>query len=202
MPDVPGWENGTQSANEDLEDLELPETFILYHGPADPAQLRRLAECWSWAAGPIGDYYPLLLIGLSDKEQSDLAWLIKAYRMEDSLRPLPPISPAALAWLFRRCSAVFHPAPSSPWGGSVHHALACGKPFVALDTPLTSSIVGPAAYLVPDEEASSLGAAIITVIVEEQVADQLSKAALQRSADWDKDLYGNQLASVYQDIVG
>jgi hypothetical protein len=46
--------------------LDLPETYILYHGPCSSQDLQRLLAAWSWAAGPIGDYYPLVTLGLND----------------------------------------------------------------------------------------------------------------------------------------
>jgi glycosyltransferase involved in cell wall biosynthesis len=164
--------------------------------------LHRLLEAWNWAAGPIGENYPLLLAGLADPERDFFIKWAAAAELGDTFRVLPPLSPAALAGLFRNCSAVFHPAPASPWSGAIRHALASAKPLVALETPLTSALVGPAAYLVPAGEPRALGAAIITVIVEELLAEQLSGAATRRAAAWDRREFGQQLVSLYQEITG
>ncbi len=88
---------------------------------------------------------------------------------------LPPLIPPEIPALYRRASALFHPAPVTPWGGPVRHALASGAPVVALETGLSSAMVGPAAYLVPGEDDRAMGAALITVIVEDEVREQLSR---------------------------
>ena len=76
--------------------------------------------------------------------------------------------------------------------------MACGKPLVASETALTGAIVGPAAYLAPPGDARSLGAALVTVIVEEQVAENLSAAASQRSANWRAVEFREQLERIYR----
>jgi glycosyltransferase involved in cell wall biosynthesis len=186
---------------EELRDLDVPETFVLYHGPSGRAALHHLLQAWNWAAGPIGDYYPLLLVGLGDGERSIFHEIADKADLGDTVRALPPLSPPALARLVQTCSAVFHPAPASPWSGSVRHALACGKPLVAAETPLTSAMVGAAAYLIPRGDPRALGAAIISVIVEEQLAKQLSDAAARRAAAWDRAAFGIQLVSLYEEIL-
>jgi glycosyltransferase involved in cell wall biosynthesis len=75
--------------------------------------------------------------------------------------------------------------------------MACGKPLVASETALTDAIVGPAAYLAPPGDARSLGAALVTVIVEEQVAENLSAAASRRSANWRAAEFREQLEKIY-----
>lgn len=195
-------EAGNSHRPDPLESIDLPETYILYHGPSDNHWLRRMAEAWRWASGPIGQNYPLLVVGLRDAGQALLADLTRAYNLGPSISALPPVSPVALTWLYRNCAAVFHPAPASPWSGSIRHALACGKPLVAAENPLTSALVGPAAYLVPEADPRALGAAIITVIVEEEVAVQLSRKAARRAADWNQADFGRKIARLYQNISG
>jgi glycosyltransferase involved in cell wall biosynthesis len=62
-------------------------------------------------------------------------------------------------------------------------------------------MVGAAAYLIPRGDPRALGAAIISVIVEEQLAKQLSDAAARRAAAWDRAAFGIQLVSLYEEIL-
>ena len=189
------------------DDLQLPQTYILYHGPSSEADLQRLLDSWSWAAGSIGEYYPMLLIGLDDNAREYVQSLAVAYGLSGSLMVMPPLPAPLLADLYHACSAVFHPASISPWGGPLRLALAYARPVVALDTPLTDVLVGPAAYLVsacsdPAERARSLGAALISVIVEENLAQSLSRAARLRSQEWDAGRFYGNLLSAYHAIAG
>ncbi len=67
---------------------------------------------------------------------------------------------------------------------------------------MADALVGPAAYLVPAEETRSLGAALITVIVETEVADRLASAAVKRSARWHDPSFGAALHTAYRRVLG
>ena len=187
--------------------LDLPETFLLYHGPHGLQDLRSLLEAWSWAAGSIGDYYPLLLLGLDEQARKALPALAQKYQLGETVRAIPPVSIETLGLLYRKCTALFHPAGVSPWGGAIRPALSCGKPVVALKSELAEALVGPAAYLVPEDgkpaegSGRALGAALITVVVEESVAEGLRQAAYQRAARWRGAEFRQALLAAYQSLA-
>jgi glycosyltransferase involved in cell wall biosynthesis len=188
-----------QTADRDSIELQqLAEDYILYHGPGGRLQLELLAAAWHWAAPAIGEYYPLLLTGLSGEDQQIVSRLRERHAFGDSLQVLPGVVPAQLPHLYQRSTAVFHPAPASPWCGPVRFALASGKPLVAVENVFTSAITGPAAYLAGGKDARALGAALVTVVVEEQVASGLSAAAEEKVRGWDHQNYGEQLLALYR----
>jgi hypothetical protein len=117
--------NGSAAREQSLLALDLPETFILYHGPGEAGLLDRLLKSWSWAAGAIGEYYPLLLLGLDESEKRLLASLAIEHGVEENARALPQLEPGLVPALYRRCSALYHPAPVR-LGGAVQHAPVCG----------------------------------------------------------------------------
>lgn len=181
----------------------LPETYILYAGPPSPQALAQVLEAWSWAAGSLGEYYPLLLLGLDLRTRQELPALVARYRLEqNSVRALPDLPLPALVELYRAASAVFHPTFDSPWAGSLRLALAAGRPLVALETPQSDALVGSAAYLVPPRQGQpdsrALGAALITVVVEEVVAERLAQAAWARAQTWRLAEFSQSLAEFYQ----
>ena len=188
----------TPSAVDILEDLDLPYEFIIYHGPGDVQSLEQLLQAWTWAASAIGESHPLLLLGLNSAAETKLPALEVEYDLGGSLRALSDVPLDMLPDLYRRCSAVFHPA--SPWSGPVRLALASGKPLVASESSITDAITGPAAYLAPAEDPRALGAALVTVIVEEQVAERLSAAARRRAANWEMDKFSAQLWGIYSRV--
>lgn len=194
----PGFNNTTA---EEGSGPDLPETYVLYHGPTDLHSLQRLLAAWSWAAGPVGEYYPLLLLGLDGEARDRLSALLSESALRETVRPLPEVSPVEIPQLYQRCTALFHPAPASPWGDPLRHALACGRTVVALESSLASAMAGPAAYLVPENDERGLGAALITVIVEEEVHLQLSNAASQVVAGWQMADFGQQLYEAYRRVL-
>jgi glycosyltransferase involved in cell wall biosynthesis len=192
-------------AGEDLllatAEVDLPETFVLYHGPSSRQDVEHLLEAWSWAAASIGEDFPLLIAGLSREGRQHLHGLLQGSDLAESIHLLPNLSPLALLGLYRRCTALFHPARLSPWDMTIRSALALGKPVVSIEHPWSDAIVGEAAYLIPEADTRNLGAAIITVIVEEEVALRLSQAALRRAASWKGASFGAALWQAYQQIL-
>lgn len=204
----PGFDPGQVRDNNDnslpamhlFEQLNLPEEFIIYHGPGDRRSLEHLLQAWSWAAAAIGENYPLLLLGLNSGVVTSLSNLAQEYNLESTLRVVQDVQPDFLPHLYRRCLAVFHPAPASPWSGPVRLTLACGKPLVASENSISAAITGPAAYLAPHGDPRALGAALVTVIVERQVAERLSAAAHRRAANWEMAKFSGQLREVYSNL--
>jgi hypothetical protein len=197
----PGFEPPALFAAEDLSALDLPETYVLYHGPCGLPALQRLLNAWSWAAGAIGEAFPLVLIGFEQATRLRIQALLTPETLEKTVRILPPVPFPWLAEIYRGCAALFHPAPISPWGSPVRHALACERPVVAAENPLIDAMTGPAAYLAPADDPRALGAAIITVVVEEEVSQNLTQAAHRRASAWGSETFSQALQEAYQAII-
>lgn len=185
QPDV----RSTGSVDVEPNPPDLPDTFILYHGPVGELALRVLLEAWSWAVGSIGEYYPLLLAGLNTAAQDRLRRLLAEYRLTGTARPLPSLDIAELAAVYRDATVVLHPHEPEAWGGSARLAMSAGKPVVGVEGERMGALVGPAAYLAragdsAAEECRALGAALISVVVDDSLAEQLARAARERSGSW------------------
>jgi glycosyltransferase involved in cell wall biosynthesis len=187
--------------------LELPGTYVLYHGPRTAPDLQRLLEAWNWATKALGDDTLLVLAGLRSSEISLVNNMLGSAAFQHTVQALPELEIKHLAAVYQGCRAVIHPAPVSPWEVPARLALANGKPLVGVETPWTDAICGPAAYLVPsggkaEDIPRALGAALISVMVEESLAEGLSQAARQRSAAWlessSRELFQQQLLEAYR----
>jgi glycosyltransferase involved in cell wall biosynthesis len=161
-----------------------------------------MLDAWSWAAGSIGEYYPLLVAGLDGPARRELDGLLVKATLPRTVRGLPVLPLHALAALYRGCHVLFHPSRISPWGNPLRMAQACAKPVVCLETPLADALVGPAGYLIPagdaDQIGRAFGAALITVVVEEELAASLSQAARERAAAWSSRGFTHSLGDAYQ----
>ena len=184
------------------QDLRVPDEFVLYHGPGGRQVLELLLQAWIWAAVAIGEYYPLLLVGLDDQDRQVVSQLGNKLGIADSLLVLPAVTSAMLHNLYQLTAAVFHPAPASPWCGPVRLALASGKPLVAAEDIFSAAIAGPAAYLAKGNDARALGAALVTVVVESEMANRLSAAGKHRARDWISNDFGEQLLVLYSSAHG
>jgi glycosyltransferase involved in cell wall biosynthesis len=190
----------TRPGNHVLKDL--PEAYFLYHGPCNRHAIQTLLRSWSWVAGPIGENCPLVLVGLDETERQKVYHQLHEYDLGETVLILSSLSPQELAGLYQGCSGLFHPTQVSLWEGPVRQALASGRPIVAAKTELAEALVGPAAYLIDERDARAMGAALITIIVEESIATSLSGAAQERSTQWDPTLFREQLSFIYWDLLG
>jgi glycosyltransferase involved in cell wall biosynthesis len=188
------------------EGNSLPEG-VLYHGPGDPVSLLRLLAGWSWAAHGLPDL-PLVVVGLDPAQERRLSRMWSESRREDGEQPAPegslrcvrPGTPAEIARLYRSARVVFHPAGLSPWGDPTLHALACARPVVAAEGAQTDARLGSAGYLVPLGDSRGMGAALVTLLVEDDLEARLVEAARQRAAGWRSGEFVGALEAAYSAV--
>jgi len=178
------------------------EGCVLYHGAVDRPTLLRLLEGWGWVSGVIGEYNPLVLAGLTPAEGEVVQRLAEEGDFGETVRIHPAQLPADWAGLYATAALVVHLGPAPAWGGALTNALAAGKPLVAWEEDRAAQRAGPAAYLTPPNDGRALGAAISTLVVEEDMAAALAERARERAAAWRSNSFGARLADAYRKIVG
>ena len=179
---------------------ELPPAYVLYHGSYAPRLVAALLAAWSWAAGPVGESTPLLLLGVQDGELNRIKSAVQESKLEETVRVLSGVSLAAVPALYQGCSALVHLGPVSPWGSPLYQALAAGRPVVGFSSPYIEARLGPAGYLAAPGDTRTLGAALITVIVEESISESLVQAAQKRTATWKAAEFEMRLLEVYRQV--
>jgi glycosyltransferase involved in cell wall biosynthesis len=179
----------------------LPESYLLYHGPSHPGTLLSLLESWTWAAASIGELYPLVMLGLTEEAKGFVEGRLPDFHLEDYVHILPRVHPAHIAAIYQSAAGLAHPAPPSLWGGPMRLALACGLPLAAQLHPATEAMVGDAAYLVEAGDLRGFGAAMITIVVHDQVRGDLQQAAKKISARWEASAYQSELLKLYQELA-
>jgi glycosyltransferase involved in cell wall biosynthesis len=183
------------------EELELPQSYLLYHGPSHPGTLLQLLDSWTWAAASIGEMYPLVLLGLSEAAKRFVEQKAPEFHVEEYVHLLPRVHPAHLAAIYQGASAVLHPAPPSLWGGAARHALAADLPLAAYADPAIERLVGAAAYLVEPGNLRAFGAATITVVVDDKVRADLISAAHKLRSQWDAAQFKSDLGEIYAQLA-
>lgn len=194
----PAFTAGAQPAP---AELELPDSYLLYHGPSHPGTLMQLLESWTWAAASIGDLYPLVMLGLSEAAKRFVEERIPEFHLENFVHLLPRVHPAHIAAIYQNSSALTHPAPLSFWGSALRHGLASDLPVVAFADAQIERLVGPAAYLVDKGDLRALGAAMITVVVDDKVRADLISAAHKRHTQWDAAQFKSDLWEIYSGLA-
>jgi glycosyltransferase involved in cell wall biosynthesis len=185
-----------------LEQAGLPESYLLYHGPPDPTTWARLLDSWSWAAGSIGEYYPLVVLGFTpEAAREDFLGQARRAGLDSTLRVLPEIPPEQIPGIYRASSGLYHLGEVPAWGDPVRAALACGKPVVVEISRHAEALVGPAGFLLEAGETRQMGAALITVIVNDDVSADLRLAAQKQAVSWESENFPDRLRAAYLKVL-
>lgn len=183
----------------------LPESYVLFPGApgvtATADELALAAAAWSWASAGLGEDWALLSSGMETTAVERLRQLCQQAGAQTTVLGINYTSPQELAALFQGAGAVLLTGLVRPWGDAYLQALAAARSLAAGENLATDSRCGPAGYLAPMDDARALGAALLTPLVEEPVAEQLAAAAAQRVCDWESDAFGERLAGVYAQII-
>lgn len=175
--------------------------YVLAFGPYRAAEVQRLLQAWAWAAEAIGAQTPLALYGLPAGLMVPVRQMLAQVPWGETVRLLPPGPPQQALGLLHHAAALVQVGWPPFAEEVVGAALALGVPVVGEETPALGDLVGPAAYLTPPGEARLLAAALITVVVEAEVAAALRQAAFNRVAQADPRAWGAALLRWYRRAV-
>ncbi len=185
----------------------LPDSYVLYLGGFQPHKnVSNLLAAWTWCDGPLGEQYPLVIAGKlpapSDRFYDDLPRYAHHLGIAESVRFIGPVAEEDKPALYRGAACFVFPSRYEGFGLPPLEALACGTPVVTTAFASIPEVVGEAAYLVRDpDDTRSLGAAIITVVVEPGVVDRLAAAGREqvKKFSWQKTV--KETAAVYHNAA-
>jgi hypothetical protein len=155
---------------------ELPEAYVLAVGES-PTTLSLLLAAWTWVESSLGDAYHLVLGAHHPAERDRLRRICEGVGLEETARVVL-LGDDAWSAAFRGASALLHGGARDN-AAALRWALAAGLPTAAPATPVSESILGPAGYLT-EPTARALGAACLTLLVEDDLAASLREKAGER----------------------
>jgi glycosyltransferase involved in cell wall biosynthesis len=164
----------------------LDEGYVLYLGGFDVRKnVRALLSAWTWAAGSIGASTPLVLAGALPAPKpplfEDVPAIARELDVAETVRFIGPVAEVDKPALYRGAAAFAYPSRYEGFGLPPLEAMACGVPVVASSAASLPEVVGPAGYLIPPDDTRAFGAALITVVVEPRVAQDLRARGLAQA---------------------
>ena len=176
-PSVPlAFFGGAETAGSPMP-WDLPESFVLAVCESTAA-LPMLLAAWTWVESSLGDTYMLLLVAADDGERLATQRAVEQRGLAASVRTVV-LADAAFPTVFHRAAVLLHGGERQN-AAALRWSLAGGLPVVAPATAVSEAIVGPAGYLV-SPEARALGAACLTLLVEEGIAGSLREKCRTRA---------------------
>ena len=128
--------------------------------------------------------------------------------IEDAARALPTapiltgfVSDQELVRLYSGASCFVFPSLAEGFGFPPLEAMACGAPVVASDRPALPEMLGDAALLVDPTDPESIADAIISVLESEELAADLRRRGVDRSAGFTWERCAELTAAVYREVV-
>lgn len=157
---------------------ESGEAYVLCLEESED-KLPLLLAAWSWAGGPVAGSISLVLAAATARTRPAAERAIAAAGSVDAVR-IREYAPSELPHLVRGASVLLH------GGGrgnamALRLALAAEVPIAAAETVVASGVVGPAGFLASPGDARRLGAACLTLLVEEPVAEGLRQRGRERA---------------------
>lgn len=155
--------------------------FILFVGGADPRKnhvgfLQAVATCRSLLGGRA-----IVLVGDGDHPQGSYAATARSLGLAEEVRCTGRLDREDLRRLYS-CTDVFvFPSRYEGFGMPVLEAMACGAPTITSSTSSLPEVAGDAALLVDPDDVEGLGRAMVTVLSDANLRENLRQRGYERA---------------------
>ena len=162
--------------------VEIGDEYVLCYG-FSRKDISLILSAWTWVEGSMGDTVPLTFLGADATLSTEIHSMASELDIEASVRTQSEVTYDDLPKLYEGAAAYLGTDFEAD-GQALRWALASGTPVVGLKTPEFESVLGGAAYLVPPGDSRGLGAACLTVLIQERVSEPLREKGLQRAKEY------------------
>ena len=161
---------------------ERGDEYVLCYG-FNRKDIPLILSAWTFVEGSLGDTVPLMFLGVDSTVTSQIHSTAVELGIEASVRTQSDVTYDDLPKLYGGAAAYLGTEFAAD-GQPLRWAMAAGVPVVGLKTPNFESVLGGAAYLVPPGDSRSLGAACLTVLIQDRVSDPLREKGLEMAKDY------------------
>ncbi len=199
---------GSENDEAVREKYGLPDDYAFYISGFDIRKnVHNLLLAWTYAGPSLSEQVPLVLAGRIPRWRSsprfpDLQEYAKQLDVERYIVWLGEVDEADKPALYRMATVTVVPSHYEGFGLPVLEAMACGTPVVAANASSIPEVAGDAAYLVDPDDARALGAAILAVMVQDDLRDHLSNLGRGRATQFSWRNTAQQTREVYENVMG
>lgn len=186
---------------------DLPDEFALYLGSYDIRKnVQTILLAWTYAGPSFGEQIPLVLAGRYPKESGtarfpDLKQYAKDLDIERFLYWLGEVDEEDKPALYRLAKVFVFPSKYEGFGLPVLEAMACGTPVVTSNTTSIPEITEEAAYLVDPDDERIMSAAILAVMLQDDLHAHLANAGRGRATQFSWRKTAEQTLAVYKKVM-
>lgn len=170
----------------------LPNDYVLVHGDEN---LEAVLAAWTWVVSGMGEYYSLLF--LASRGEVDAPSLSQAENsgISETIQVIHRCDPEHVAGIYRQAS-IFLSLGGDGSGYTERWALASGVPIAGFRTFQNEGILGEAGYLVEPNQTRSLGGAVLSILVQAELADELREKGFQKASAYQSEGALNSLGEI------
>jgi glycosyltransferase involved in cell wall biosynthesis len=184
----------------------LPERFVLYMGGFDVRkQVNRALLAYTYVGPAEGQEAPLVIAGREPKWAKpmfpDLRAYAKELQIEEYIQWIGYVDEADKPSLYRLATAFVYPSIAEGFGLPVIEAMASGTPVVACDIPVMREVCGDAAYLVPQDSERQMAAAILALLLQNPLREQMIQRGLGQATRYSYRKAAKETLSAYERAV-
>jgi len=186
---------------------DLPETFVLWLSGFDVRKnARALLHAFTWVYSALGDDYPLVMVGkLPGVDTSffpDPRRIAADLGVSHAVRFPGWVEEADKPALYSAATVFVFPSRYEGFGLPILEAMSCGTPVVTSNAASLPELAGAAAFQVHPDDSRNLGAAIISLCVQEDLHAEMREKGLAQAARFTWEKTARETLAAYQHALG
>jgi glycosyltransferase involved in cell wall biosynthesis len=156
--------------------------YVLYVGNFNPHKnIPRLIRAFALLPGAVRSRHSLVLAGGYGDGRPELARLAESLGLTDRVIFSGRVEDADLPALYSEAAVYVTPSLEEGFGATVLEAMACGAPVIASNRAALPEIVADAGLLFDPEQEGAIVSALVRVLSDPALADDLRRRALARA---------------------
>jgi glycosyltransferase involved in cell wall biosynthesis len=186
-----------ENCAEELEMLDIPQRFVLFVGTLEPRKnLMRILGAYGQSR-PESHHVGLVIVGAQGWKTGRFGDLINRSSLSRYVRSLGYVTRSQLAQLYRRALCVLLPSIYEGFGFPILEAMSFGTPVITSRASSMQEVAGEASLLVDPYNVNDICEALLKVIGNEALRNDLARKGLERSREFSWDNYARELVTQF-----
>ena len=191
----------SSNLEETVSKYGVNEKFIFYFGNFNPHKnIKALIETYYSLPEKIKSEYQLVLGGRRDKYCIGLEKMVRHLKIGKRVVFTGFISEEDLPLIYSAAKLFVFPSLREGFGLPPLEAMACGIPVIASNTTSLPEVVGEAGILVDPYKVDEIKAAIVKVLTNSTLRDDLIKRGLERARRFTSKKTADQILKIFAEV--
>jgi glycosyltransferase involved in cell wall biosynthesis len=162
--------------------FELPERYFFYLGNTEPRKnLKGVLRAYKIALDTLSDCPALVIKGLKPEYLQEKLKELGLQMLSSHIKLIPYVETRELAILYKLSDCFLFPSFTEGFGIPIIEAMACGTPVITSNTTSMPEVSGGASLLINPAEHTELAHAMMSVINDKELSQQLVAAGKERA---------------------